>query len=205
MRLKNRNRYFVQWDKGQIIIVDECPPDTFVHFSNTKSDKAYVLQTDANHEVLVPDILLQEALPLTAWVYVIEDGIHYTEARREFQVIKRPKPEDYIYTEDDKYFWESKVDKDWGLENAGKFLVIGADGIVTASDIYDPTKADKYFAFVQNVASDEWIIDHYLDKNPSVTVVDSGGTVIIGTVNYLNQSRLQINFSAPFSGTAYLN
>jgi len=58
LRLKNRKRYFTQWDRGQILIVDECTPGTQVHFTNTKSTEAYVLQLDSNLEVQVPDVLL---------------------------------------------------------------------------------------------------------------------------------------------------
>ena len=205
MRLKNRKRYFTQWDKGQILICDECPQGTQIHFSNTRSEKAYVVETDSSLEAEVPDILLQEPFPITAWIYRIEDGIYYTENRREIQVIKRPRPEDYIYTDEEKRYWDSKVDKDWGQENAGKFLVIGNDGIVTISELTDITVSDKYFCFEQSVASDEWIILHNLDKYPSVTVVDSAGTIITGEVTYLDNAILKISFQAPFSGKAYLN
>lgn len=205
MRLKNRKRYFTQWDKGHILIVDECPAGTQVHFTNTKSEDAYVLETDSNLEVEVPDVILQEPYPVTAWVYRIEGDLRYTETRREFQVIKRPKPEDYIYTDEEKYYWETKVDKDWGEDNAGKFLVVGSDGIVTLSDITDVTISDKYFQYTQHVASNNWIIEHNLDKYPSVTVVDSAGTVIVGEINYLSLNTVELHFQAPFCGKAYLN
>lgn len=205
MRLKNRKRYFTQWDKGQVVIVDECPEGTQIHFSNTKSEKAYVLETDANLEAQVPDILLQEPYPITAWIYRIENGIYYTENRREFQVIKRPRPESYIYTDEERAYWETKVDNDWGTENSGKFLVVGEDGIVTLSEIRDFTISDKFYQFTQNVASNEWTITHNLDKYPSVSVVDSAGTIITGEVTYLSLNALKITFRAAFSGKAYLN
>lgn len=205
MRLKNRKRYFTQWDKGQVLICDECPQGTQIHFSNTRSEKAYVIETNSSLEAEVPDILLQEPYPITAWIYRIEDGIYYTENRREIQVIKRPRPEDYIYTDEEKRYWDSKVDKDWGMENAGKFLIVGNDGIVTISELTDITASDKYFCFEQSVASDEWIILHNLHKYPSVTVVDSAGTIITGEVTYLDATMLKINFRAPFAGKAYLN
>ena len=205
MRLKNRKRYFTQWDKGQVLICDECPQGTQIHFSNTRSEKAYVIETNSSLEAEVPDILLQEPYPITAWIYRIEDGIYYTENRREIQVIKRPRPEDYIYTDEEKRYWDSKVDKDWGTENAGKFLIVGNDGIVTISELTDITASDKYFCFEQSVASDEWIILHNLYKYPSVTVVDSAGTIITGEVTYLDATMLKINFRAPFAGKAYLN
>lgn len=205
MRLKNRKRYFTQWDKGQILIVDECPAETEIHFSNTRSELAYVLETNENLEVQVPDVLLQEPYPITAWVYRIEDEQYYTESRREFQVIKRARPESYIYTDEEKYYWNSKVDKNWGEENSGKFLIVGNDGIVTLSEIRDFTISDKFLVYTKNTPADEWIINHYLEKYPSVTVVDSAGTIITGEVTYINENTLKIAFQSAFSGKAYLN
>lgn len=205
MRLKNRKRYFTQWDKGQVLICDECPRGTQIHFSNTRSELAYVVETDSNLEAEVPDILLQEPYPITAWIYREENGIFYTENRREIQVIKRPRPESYVYTDEERMYWESKVDENWGVENAGKFLVVGENGIVTVSSITDVTISDKYFCFEQAIPSNNWIIVHGLEKHPSVTVVDSAGTIITGEVTYIDMNTLRIDFQAAFSGKAYLN
>lgn len=64
---------------------------------------------------------------------------------------------------------------------------------------------DKNFVFNQNVASSLWEINHNLNKFPSVTVVDSGNNIVIGEVIYINENNLQISFTSPFSGSAYLN
>jgi hypothetical protein len=58
--------------------------------------------------------------------------------------------------------------------------------------------------FTQGSASDTWSINHTLGGYPSVTVVNSTGTVVVGTVTYISTSEIQIEFTAPFSGTAYL-
>lgn len=205
MRLKNRKRYFTQWDKGQVLIVDECPEGTQIHFTNTKSELAYVLETDENLEVQVPDVLLQEPYPVTAWVYRINGTNYYTESRREFQVIKRARPESYIYTPEEEHYWETKVDKAWGAENYGKFLMVDEDGIVGLSSVREFTISDKFFTFVKYVPSNEWIITHNLEKYPSVTVVDSADTIIVGEITYLDMNTLKITFQAAFSGKAYLN
>lgn len=65
--------------------------------------------------------------------------------------------------------------------------------------------SDKTFVFTQNVASDLWIINHNLNKFPSVSIVDSGNNMVIGDVIYENANNLQISFSGAFSGSAYLN
>lgn len=59
--------------------------------------------------------------------------------------------------------------------------------------------------YKQTVASDLWHIEHKLKKFPSVTVVDSAGTVVTGEVTYLDEGTLEVAFSGAFSGTVYLN
>ena len=63
----------------------------------------------------------------------------------------------------------------------------------------------NYYVFNQNTPSATWTITHNLGRRPSVTVVDSAGTVVIGEVNYTSDNTLVITFSAGFSGQAYLN
>lgn len=65
-------------------------------------------------------------------------------------------------------------------------------------------RADTYI-FEQGIASDEWIIEHNLDKYPSVTVVDSADNTVIGYVTYDNENTITIKFNAAFKGKAYLN
>lgn len=64
---------------------------------------------------------------------------------------------------------------------------------------------DQTYIHNQTIASDIWRITHDLGKFPSVDVVDSGGTVVEGDIQYIDESNLVITFSGAFSGTAYLN
>ena len=75
------------------------------------------------------------------------------------------------------------------------------------STIPVPTEAggDKTYIHKQVIASNTWEITHNLYKYPSVSVVDTGGNVVIGDVEYTSLNTLAITFTAPFSGTAYLN
>lgn len=61
------------------------------------------------------------------------------------------------------------------------------------------------YIFQQSVPSATWDIVHNLGKFPSVSVVDSAGSIVVGSVTYVSNNELTINFSAGFSGTAYLN
>lgn len=56
------------------------------------------------------------------------------------------------------------------------------------------------------IASDSrWVVEHDLDKYPSVTIVDTAGTVIVGQINYISKSEIELIFTSAFSGKAYLN
>ena len=63
----------------------------------------------------------------------------------------------------------------------------------------------RTFVHEQARVSDVWEVTHDLDKHPSVTVVDSAGTVVVGDVQYVDNSNIILTFNGAFSGTAYLN
>lgn len=64
---------------------------------------------------------------------------------------------------------------------------------------------DKTFVYNQATSSDVWEITHNLDKYPAVTVVDSGGSVVIGEIVYIDKNNIRITFASAFSGKAYFN
>ncbi len=65
--------------------------------------------------------------------------------------------------------------------------------------------ADKNFIFTQAVPSIEWTINHNMGKFPSVSVVNNNNILMYGNTTYIDKNNLKINFSAGFSGKAYLN
>jgi hypothetical protein len=66
-------------------------------------------------------------------------------------------------------------------------------------------KADKDFVFTQAAPSATWSIQHDMDKFPSVSVVNNNNVLMYGNITYVDKNNLTINFSAGFSGKAYLN
>lgn len=82
--------------------------------------------------------------------------------------------------------------------DAGTLIQTGLMGPISAG-------SDRYYRHDQTSAASTWTITHMLDKYPSVTIVDSAGDEVEGSVNHISTSTLEITFSAPFSGRAYLN
>lgn len=92
-----------------------------------------------------------------------------------------------IYIDSDTgEFWGPKASGSWGAE---PFFQTGL-----------PTR----YVHTQAAASSTWTINHNLNAYPAVMVVDTASTVVIGEVSYLSTSQVQVSFTAPFSGFAYL-
>ena len=73
-----------------------------------------------------------------------------------------------------------------------------------------PIIGDITYTHNQSSVSNTWTITHNLNRFPSVTVVESGNTVVEGTVVYNSNKQLTITFFSAgsplaFSGKAYLN
>ncbi len=64
---------------------------------------------------------------------------------------------------------------------------------------------DLNYTFTQNTPSSFWDINHNLGKIPCVRVMDSSGGQIEGDVVDASLDQLSIAFTAPFSGSAFLN
>ena len=82
--------------------------------------------------------------------------------------------------------------------------------IETRSVAFDDLKKiilrSNTFVFTQGIASSVWDITHNMGKNPSVEVVDTQETSILGfQIEYINNNRLIITFLVPFAGKAFLN
>ena len=65
--------------------------------------------------------------------------------------------------------------------------------------------SDKNFVYTQGAPSDTWTINHTLNKYPSITIIDSGGTEVIGNIKYIDTSTVEVTFASGFSGKAILN
>ena len=62
------------------------------------------------------------------------------------------------------------------------------------------------FVFEQGIASDTWVINHNLNKRPSIIVVDTLDRVQIpDDIYYNSDNTITVMFLAAFAGKAYLN
>jgi hypothetical protein len=64
---------------------------------------------------------------------------------------------------------------------------------------------DDTFVYEQGIASDVWVITHNLNKYPSITLVDSAGTVFKAKEEYNSANQVTVYLNGATTGKAYLN
>ena len=85
------------------------------------------------------------------------------------------------------------------------------EGALVKDKFYDfavftlSTQGVPTFIFNQGVPASTWNIQHNLGKFPSITVVDTAGTVVMGQYDYVDNNNITLTFAAGFAGKAYLN
>lgn len=84
--------------------------------------------------------------------------------------------------------------------NAGKNINIHTNTDSITIDANDP-----FYIHDQMTASKKWIIKHNLEKYPSITVVDSADSVVVGDITYTSLNSVEISFAAMFCGKAYFS
>ena len=180
--------YFYQWDLSQKLIVNG--DFETVHFCNQTEDCALVVNVyEENGQKLanVPNVLLQSTNNIRVYG-VLKEGsnILNTVDYEIFRVIKRGKPDGYVYTEEDVLTYEALEERIAALEQSGgSFKKIG----FSADCDYVATGADGYTAFSQAVAqateedtilvmAGEYKGEATLNINKDITFIAIGDAVI---------------------------
>ena len=99
---------FYQWDLDQKFIVTD-PEITEVHYFNHTTECAPVCEVyeeDGKRVVNIPNCLFQRAITIRAYLY---NGC-CTKGYEEFVVQRKPKPDDYVYTETEVKSWQELYD-----------------------------------------------------------------------------------------------
>ena len=122
-----------QWDYGQeleILASFDIPDGTEVQFYQCMQSSTAVTKQG---RVRIPDVMLQSAVAITAYVYVTSATSGETVLVAELPVTKRPKPEDYVLPDYAEY---SRLLPEGGevgqvpvvqLDEAGNRQVVWAD------------------------------------------------------------------------------
>lgn len=112
MHILDGRNAFTQWDKDVKITADDLRDGDEIHFSNGTTQNALVVKAKRHgYEIVVdvPNTLLTTQFPIKAYRYIKSKDGSYTIKKHIFEVKRRPKPEDYVYTETERFTVEKAV------------------------------------------------------------------------------------------------
>lgn len=164
--------YFWQWDTGQQLVVDnqECGE---VHFDNGTTDHALVVQIksdpNGNRVADVPNILLQSAKRINAYLFQRTETGAMTSTLYTFQVLARTRPDDYVYTETEVLNYSSLVRRIDEIEKNG------------VSDEQIASAVEKYL--------EEHPADSGVDFETDATLKLENGILSVNTTNDMEQDN----------------
>ena len=121
-----------QWDTNVVLVFEIGTPGDEVHFSNNKNN-SYTYALNKNLEVQIPNFLLTKPMPIEIYLYIVDEDGSYTKKRKILPVLARPKPENYVSTDEVK-IWDTKLDIYQGLDKANTILQINNQGQVSFRD-----------------------------------------------------------------------
>ena len=83
-------------------------------------------------------------------------------------------------------------------------------GNATSTTSLELVTSNITYTHSQTSSSDTWVITHNLGRFPSVAVVDTGNTIVLGSITYNSSNQLTVTFFSGGSalattGKAYLN
>lgn len=171
-----------QWDTGRKVrLTAPWGAEIYeVHFDNDTTDNALVGVVKFENGIVtseIPNILLQSSNNLTIYSVSVDENGRRTEKRLTVAVKRRPKPDDYVYTETEVKNWDSlekkinaaidtlneEIDTLNEEKESGKFD--GADGQdgKDGQDGYTPVKGVDYWTEEDKTE----IIEELSDEIPS--------------------------------------
>lgn len=91
------------------------------------------------------------------------------------------------------------------IQDRVRMVQVGIQGPQGAAGPAGPTGGFLDYIHTQNSPQLVWTADHNLGRYPSITVVDSADTVVIGDAQYTSINQVILTFSAAFSGRAFFS
>lgn len=128
---------------------------------------------------------------------IYPNGVQPSRANAEIGYITGVSGDELTITRGQEGTTAKPVDAGW--------KILAGPTVKTFTDIEEAiSTADKHFEY-PFLTSSVVTVNHNLGKRPSVTVVDSAGDEVVGSVNHISNNQLIVTFSGGFSGIVFCN
>lgn len=191
--------HFFQWDLNRQIIVSDPTIDE-VHFCNKTDDCSLVLEVEETEIIYgnkstirryvnVPNILLQDALPIRVYAFCVD----YTKVEKIFKVCPRTRPADYVYEETQiAQFSDFTRRADETLDRANEVLDGAEDILVQAQESADSASTSASDALESAAKANESEVNAATSESNAANSV----TEALSNANKAKQSEINAQTAA---------
>lgn len=174
-----------QWDTGRKIVVDDKSISE-VHYSKYSSTQAITREV-INGKAEIPNFLLQDTHAITVYAYSgnIENGC--TMAEKTFNVTKKPKPANYVETEEDKAILAKLKEE---ISDLSELQTEAKDNLVSAINE----------AAASGGGTSDFVVNASLDDNNSCTVDKTYAQI----QEAAQAGKKPVVYFAPYDGESYI-
>ena len=140
MQLLDGRTYAFQWDKDIYVILPKAKAGETIHFAHRKDKKALVVTAKEVDSIIVagvPNLLLQRAGFIQIYRFISDKNGSRTISRNELKVLKKEKPDDYLYEESQILSWEYLDKRITELEKTVADCIKNKPSIATNDDAMD--------------------------------------------------------------------
>ena len=127
---------------------------------------------------------------------------------QEILIVNQDNPESFGHYTVNTYSVDTNNDQYYAIT----LSFLAGNGSINIDNFYDivnftfgDNSGDKTFVYNQVTPATTWTVQHGLNKFPSITVVDTAKSVVVGNYTYVDNNNVILEFSAPFAGKAYFN
>ena len=139
-----------QWDTGRRVKITDGDGVKQIHYQNKCFGRSVDVDVGDDGTAIIPDELLQDWHPLTAYAYAADDAGGYTKVQVDFVVHKRARPSDYVYTPTDQMTLQM-IQRQIGdladLTTEAKDTLVAAINEAAASESMSLRVADGYIQY----------------------------------------------------------
>lgn len=174
---------------------------------STPSADMIVVMLDENNECIVPYEVLNKGTAFSVGVFGSSDGYRIVSNWMYYKIKDGCFAEGSSPIDPSLTVYEQILEALRGKSNVGHnhderyYTKSEVDNKISTISI----QAGQTYVHTQSQAADTWTIKHNLNKYPSVSIVDSANSIVVGEITYINKNELIVGFTGAFSGKAILN
>lgn len=177
LKIEDNKTAFYQWDTGQKLILEDAGGCGEVHFCRSGEETALVCpvrEEGSRHIADVPNILLQEAGEIHAYLFQRREDGSETVCWKGFAVLPRPKPDSYAYTETEVLDYANLARRLEKLEGEG--LEKALEAYLKENPVQTGATAEEAAQIQQNRENIERLSDSKLDASKLPEAVEDALT-----------------------------